>query len=125
MTLPLPTDSPASNRTKPQAEDLAAWRAEFPVFEHTLYFNTCSLGPLSRRGRAAVNHFLDLWETLGASAWYSIWLGEVTSLRERFARLINAQPHEVAIVPNVSAALAQIASLLDYTRRPRVVATTL
>src|SRR5262249_37669785 len=50
------------------------------------------------------------------------WMGEIASVREKFARLIGAQPHEVALAPNVSVALGEIASALDFSRRNRVVA---
>ena len=56
-----------------------AYRAEFPTCERVTYLNTCSLGALSRRSRAAVNTFLDLWEEHGASAWYATWLQEVAA----------------------------------------------
>lgn len=90
--------------------DWSALRSEFPTLSRKTYLNTCSLGALSREGRAAVNRYLDLWEEHGASAWYRIWLGEVQATREKFARLINARPDEVAILPNVSSALAVLAS---------------
>ncbi len=48
-------------------------------------------------------------------------MGELAALRQKFARLIGAQPHEVAIAPNVSAALGEIASGLDLGERNRVV----
>lgn len=90
--------------------DWTALRTEFPTLQRKTYLNTCSLGALPREGRAAVNRFLDLWEEHGASAWYRIWLGEVQATRERFARLIGARADEVAILPNVSSALAVLAS---------------
>jgi len=49
----------------------ARYRAEFPIFERCTYLNSCSLGALGRRSRARVNDHLDLWDTRGASAWYS------------------------------------------------------
>lgn len=113
-------------------DDLVGWRAEFPIFDRCLYLNTCSLGALSRRSRAAVNNFLDLWEQSGASAWYKMWLGEVQSYRERVAALINATPQDIAIMPNVSSALSVIASALEAApawdgmqgqRRNQVIAT--
>ncbi len=73
------------------------YRAEFPACERTTYLNTCSLGALSRRSRAAVQTFLDLWEEHGASAWYATWLGEVAALRADFERLVNAPAGSVAI----------------------------
>ena len=99
------------------------WRAEFPGLEQSTYLNTCSLGQLSRRSVVAVNHFMELWMRYGASAWYETWLGELAATRARFARLINAQPHEVALLPSVGVALSVIASSLDYRQRSEVVIT--
>jgi selenocysteine lyase/cysteine desulfurase len=101
----------------------AAWRDEFPGLERSTYMNTCSLGQLSRRSIAAMNEFMDLWMRYGASAWYELWMGKLAETRARFARLINAQPHEVAILPSVGVALSVIGSSLDFSRRPEVVAT--
>jgi selenocysteine lyase/cysteine desulfurase len=101
--------------------DWQAWRDEFPGLQKKTYLNTVSLGQLSRRSRAAVERFLDLWSEYGASAWYRTWLGEVDGLRSEFARLIGAAPEEVAIMPNISSALAAVSSAIDFTHRPRVV----
>lgn len=90
--------------------DWEALRADFPTLSRTTYLNTCSLGALSRQSREAVMRFLDLWEEHGASAWYRIWLGEVQATREKFARIIGARSEEVAILPNVSSALAVLGS---------------
>ncbi|MEA3201593.1 MAG: hypothetical protein QOE90_3021 [Thermoplasmata archaeon] len=90
--------------------DWSALRDEFPTLQRKTYLNTCSLGALPRSGREAVNRFLDLWEEHGASAWYRIWLGEVQATREKLARLIGARSDEVAILPNVSSALAVLSS---------------
>lgn len=102
-----------------------AYRRLFPTFERVVYFNTCSLGALSTRSRAAMNHFLDLWEALGASAWYELWLGEIAALRRSFEHLIHAQPGTVAIHHSVSSALSVIASCYPYTQRNKIVTTAL
>jgi len=101
--------------------DWQAWRAEFPGLQKKTYLNTVSLGQLSHRSRSAVERFLDLWTEYGASAWYRTWLGEVDGLRSEFARLIGAAPEEVAIMPNISSALAAVSSAIDFAQRPRVV----
>jgi selenocysteine lyase/cysteine desulfurase len=101
------------------------YRAEFPVFRRAIYLNSCSLGALSTRSRARVNECLDLWEQLGASAWYEIWWGALAELRARYARLIGAPAGSVALQPNISAALTAVADALDYRHRPRVVVTSL
>lgn len=104
-------------------EDLLAWREEFPILQRKTYLNSCSLGPLSRRSMAALERFEEAWNAHGAQAWYGIWMGELAALREKFARLIGAQPHEIAIAPSVSAALSEIASGLDMGDRNKVVLT--
>src|SRR3954449_11125645 len=101
----------------PDTSRSIAWetyRAEFPTCERTTYLNTCSLGALSRRSRAAVQTFLDLWEEHGASAWYATWLGEVAALRADFERLINAPAGSVAIHHSISSALSVVASCYSY-----------
>jgi kynureninase len=101
------------------------YRAEFPIFRRSIYLNSCSLGALSTRSRARVNQYLDLWESLGASAWYEVWWGALAELRARYARLIAAPAGSIALHPNISAALTSVAESLDYRRRPKVVVTGL
>ena len=105
--------------------DWAAWRAEFPILARKTYLNSCSLGALSLRAEAKLRTFLDEWHDRGAAGWYDTWLGRLDELRGRVARLIGAEPHEVALAASVSAALAAVASAIDYTRRPRVVVSDL
>ena len=101
--------------------DWTAWRDEFPIFKEKTYLNTCSLAPLSRRVRASQNRFLDEWEAMGSSAWYSHWLDALDNLRSNVAHVIGARKEEIALAPSVSVALSSIASSIDYRERPRVV----
>ena len=114
--------TPMMNRGRDEPHrDLLAYREEFPILQRKIYLNSCSLGPLSRRSMAAMTRFQDLWNEHGAQAWYQLWMGELAALRQKFARLIGAQPHEVALAPNVSAALSEIATGLDLGKRNKVV----
>jgi kynureninase len=101
------------------------YRAEFPIFRHAIYLNSCSLGALSARSRARVNEFLDLWETRGAAAWYEIWWDALAELRTRYARWIGAAEGSVALHPSISAALTAVTESIDHRRRPKVVTTSL
>jgi kynureninase len=101
--------------------ELLKYRAEFPILQKKTYLNSCSLGALSQRSIGNLNQFVEMWNEWGAHAWYEIWLGEIAKVREKFARLIGAQLHEVAIAPNVSTALSTIATALDYSKRNKVV----
>jgi selenocysteine lyase/cysteine desulfurase len=99
----------------------ASWRDEFPILQRKTYYNTCSLGALSRRAAHAVNNFLELWDASGASAWYGPWLAEIERLRSTIAGLIGADADEMAIFPSITSALTAANSALDLRARPRVV----
>lgn len=101
--------------------ELLAYRAEFPILQRKTYLNSCSLGALSVRSLRGIEQFMELWNEWGAHAWYEIWLGEIAKARQKFATLIGAQPHEVAIAPSVSVALSSIATALDYSERNNIV----
>lgn len=100
--------------------ELVAYRSEFPILQRKTYLNSCSLGALSKRSMQNVEQFMEMWNEWGAHAWYEIWLGEIAQVRQKFADMIGAQVHEVAIAPNVSTALSSIASAFDYGKRNKV-----
>src|SRR5262245_6864536 len=83
----------------PAHDDLLRYRADFPIFEKVNYLNSCSLGALSTRSIGAMQEFMALWGSMGASAWYELWLGRIAELRRQIAALINAGPDEIAIGP--------------------------
>jgi len=103
----------------------ALLRDEFPIFRHTTYLNSCSLGALSLRARARVNECLDLWDQRGASAWYEIWWAALADLRERYGRVIGAGSDDIALHPHISSALSSVGESLDYSRRNKVIVTSL
>jgi kynureninase len=101
---------------------LEGYRAEFPVLADRTYLISASLGPLSRRARAAAGEHLDLWGRLGPEElWFDHGLPKLHECRERFARLIGADTDEIAVIPSVSSGLSSIASCLTYDRRSKVV----
>ena len=114
-----------ASSVKPRALGLAKYRGEFPIFKDRIYLNTCSLGALGERSRRKVAEFLDQWQSRGAAAWYDVWWEALGDLRARYGRIVNARPGEVALAPSISVALSTVAESLDYTRRPRVVVTSL
>ncbi|HEV2131242.1 MAG TPA: aminotransferase class V-fold PLP-dependent enzyme [Longimicrobiaceae bacterium] len=105
--------------------ELERWRDEFPILATRTYLNSCSLGPLSRRSMGYLGEFQALWNTMGASAWYELWLGRLAELRASVAHLWNAQETEIALMPSVSAALGAVASAVDYRERNKVVVAEL
>lgn len=101
--------------------DWAAWRDEFPILQRKTYLNTCSLAPLGKPHRAATERLYQLWDDLGASAWYTHWMEALDELRGKVARLLHADKAEVALAPSVSTALAGVVSCLPLTRQSVVV----
>lgn len=97
--------------------ELVELRGEFPLLAASVYLNTCSLGARSERSRRRLDAMLDQWDRLGARAWYGHWLGELDALRDDLGWTIGVPGSEVALAPNVSAALAVIASSLDPVHR--------
>ena len=107
------------------ARSIEAYRSEFPILERMAYLNSNSLGALSRRSIAERRSFEDLWNAMGASAWYGPWMEKLEEVRAAFGRTIGAAPRDIALMPSVSAALAAVAGAVDFTARERVVITEL
>src|SRR5206468_150238 len=80
----------------------------FPIFEHTVYLNSCSQGALSRRVRAAYEEYLDGWDERGAE--WEHWVERSEAARAAFARLLGAGPDEVAVTTSVSQGVSGIVS---------------
>jgi kynureninase len=90
--------------------DWGAWRAEFPLLDRCVYFNACSLGPLPRRGQAALAKYAQDWDEQGTPVWYTTWLPLLERFRAKVGELLNAPGGSTAIAPSVSVALTTLAS---------------
>jgi selenocysteine lyase/cysteine desulfurase len=110
---------PEVSRQTAQDNGVEAFRKQFPIFDQKIYLSSCSQGALSRPVEAAMQDFLESWHTHG-NPW-EIWVGRMEELRIEFARMINAEPAEVAVTFSVSSALNSLASALSYSDRPKVV----
>ena len=97
------------------------YRQRFPIFERKNYLNSCSLGPLSRPSRAALEAYADDWTEFGAPAWWLRWIPKIDHMRSLFARAIGSGEDAVCLHHSVSSALSSVSSALDYSRRNKVV----
>ena len=88
-------------------------RGHFPLLEHAVYTNSCSQGALSVEVRAAYEQYLTDWDEKGAP--WELWVERTNSVRDRFARLLNATGEEIAVTTSVSAG---VSSLLSGLRHP-------
>jgi selenocysteine lyase/cysteine desulfurase len=90
----------------------AKCRHRFPIFEKRVYVNSCSQGALSDAVRDAYTSYLRDWDDRGAP--WDYWVEQTEAARTAFARLINADPDEIAITTSLSAGVAALASGLRY-----------
>jgi selenocysteine lyase/cysteine desulfurase len=97
----------------------AAIRSEFPILAHTTYLNSCSQGALSHRVRAAYEEYLAGWDENGAE--WAVWVERADAARAAFARLLKAEPSELAVTTSVTQGVSGIVSALDLRARPKIV----
>lgn len=103
--------------------DLLAWRDEFPAVKSTTFLGAHTLGPASRRVRAAIDHFLDTWERKPSAEriWFEDIIPEMRRLEGLYARVIGADADEVALTPAVSTGLSSLASSLSFEEQDEIV----
>lgn len=103
-------------------QEVETWRQEFPILKDAIHVANCSQSAQARRVREAINRYLDNWLTVGMD--WETWMEEVYLAKAEFAKLINADPSEIAISSSVSETLSSIASFLDYGgKRQKVLVT--
>lgn len=100
-----------------------SFRALFPSLTDTVHLASCSQGAASLRLIAALDEFQ--WTLRSEGAPWERWMAEVDTARRLFAARVGAQPDEVAVVSCASEGAYQVASTLDWQRRPVIVSTDL
>ncbi len=94
-------------------------RGRFPIFESTVYLNSCSQGALSDAVRSAYAAYLDDWDERGAPWEY--WVEQAELARASFADLVNAKPDEIAVTTSLSAGVSALISGLEVPGRRKIV----
>jgi cysteine desulfurase/selenocysteine lyase len=96
----------------------------FPVKRNLIYFNHAAVGPLSAHAYEAMERHARDQREHGALHWRE-WYEEIARLRASMARLIGAQPNEVAILKNTSEGLSFVAEGLRWREGDNVITTDL
>src|SRR5713226_6192201 len=98
-------------------------RDQIPSLAQMTYLDNAGAGlpPISVTN--AMKEFVEDWSQKGEH--WEAWLQDVLQLRQLFGRLIGAKSEEVGVVPSVSSALAAFASSLSYSKRNKVVTSSL
>jgi cysteine desulfurase/selenocysteine lyase len=98
---------------------IATARAQFPALERWTYVDVAGRGVISREARAALEAHLDERMLNGGDKAKFFELVETT--RGRFAQLIHAAPHEIALTKNISEGLNMVATAFDWKRGDNVI----
>ncbi|HSP34767.1 MAG TPA: aminotransferase class V-fold PLP-dependent enzyme [Thermoanaerobaculia bacterium] len=99
-------------------------RELFPVTKNLVYLNHAAVGPLSVRAYEAMERHARDQRDGGALHWRE-WEEEYQKTREAAARLINAQPADIAILKNTSEGLSFVAEGFRWKAGQNVVTTDL
>jgi selenocysteine lyase/cysteine desulfurase len=89
-------------------EDL---RRDFPALERYVYLNAAATGPTPRPVREAVDSYHRELEDGGDLHWPA-WMERREEVRALVARLVGADPDEIAFVPNTSTGMNVIVDLI-------------
>jgi selenocysteine lyase/cysteine desulfurase len=91
--------------------------------KNKVFLGSHTLSPLSRRARAAVERFLDVWEEKASAEliWFEDFIPEMRRVEALYASLIGADADEICLLPSVSSALSSLASCFDFDERSEIV----
>jgi selenocysteine lyase/cysteine desulfurase len=103
----------------PSDQQIAELRSHFPILQEKTYLYSCSQGALSRQVEAGMAEYAASWRR--SPAPWDEWMCAYTELRAVFARMVHADPEEVAILTSASAGINPIASALRFDQRDKVV----
>ena len=95
-------------------------RSLFPVTEKYIYLNHSAVCPLSTRVSDAMKALVED-VTENGSVNYSDWLQSYEDARSSAARLVNANPREIAFMRNTSEALSAVANGIEWREGDNVV----
>ena len=88
--------------------DWADFRKEMPAASQWAYFDHAAVAPISGPAHRAIARWNDDALANG-DAYYQNWMRQLDETRQRAARLIHAQPDQIALVSNTTAGISLVA----------------
>ena len=86
-------------------ENWSKIRAEFPALQRWTYLNTATYGQMPRCAVEAITRHSEQRDELACTNFLD-WYAETDRMRASIARLIHAEPDDIAFVSNAAAALS-------------------
>jgi cysteine desulfurase/selenocysteine lyase len=100
--------------------DWHALRDEFPVTRHWAFLDHAAVAPLSAPAARVLHEYADDYAAHGATAVLR-WIAKLDAARRSVGRLLNADPLDIAFVPNTSAGVAIVAEGFPWKAGDNVV----
>ncbi|WP_174614639.1 aminotransferase class V-fold PLP-dependent enzyme [Virgibacillus ihumii] len=96
-------------------------RQKFPILKNKIQASSCSQSALHTDVKQSIENYVKSWETYGMD-WGS-WMQACEDARSEFAKMINADISEVAIVSSVSHGISSIATSFQNTNKKSIAVT--
>ncbi len=102
--------------------DVKKLRKEFPVTKKYTYLDNACIGPLTDRAVNYMTNFVENMSKCGGvnEDW---WVEDVHKTRVLVARLLNADPSEIAFVKNTSEGISFVANGVEWSINDNVIIT--
>jgi kynureninase len=108
------------------SDDLARWRAEFPILARTVYMINNSLGAMPRQAAQHLVDYANAWATRGVRAWEERWWEMPLEIGNQIARIIGAPAGTVSMHENVTTAhMVALSTVQPSPARRRIVCTAM
>ncbi|MDC3411881.1 aminotransferase class V-fold PLP-dependent enzyme [Aquibacillus sp. 3ASR75-11] len=104
-----------------QILDVSKIREGFPILQEKIQLSSCSQSALHVDVKASINRYVQSWEEQGMN-WEG-WMKACENARLEFAKMINADVSEVAIVSSVSHAVSTVATSFINQKKNKVFVT--
>jgi len=102
--------------------ELADYRDEFPILEHTTYLINHSLGAMPAEAERRATEYARDWKTRGIRMWSEGWWDLPLTVGDQMGRIIGAPPGTTTMHQNVTIAEAIVLSCFGFEgERRRVV----
>jgi kynureninase len=102
--------------------ELADYRDEFPILEHTTYLINHSLGAMPAAAELRVAEYARMWKERGIRAWGEGWWEMPLTVGDQIGRIIGAPPGTTTMHQNVTVAEAIVLSCFRFEgERRRIV----
>lgn len=102
-----------AEQTPSRNDRLESARRRFPTLERLAYINSGSYALLGDTVRLAIDDYMDHRVEVGAD--WDLWVERAEKVRDKVARLFNAERDEIAVTASASAGINALATALDFS----------